>query len=187
VDNVTGAQVCVRHLIGQGHRRIGIIAGSLTLQTARERLEGYEAALREASIEVTPELIVEGDFRQASGYRIAKGLLLQHRRPSALFISNGMMTVGAMQALEEMGLKCPSDIAIASFDDLPFAGYFQPHLTAVAQPAYQIGYEGAGLLIARLQGKITSRKRVTIRLEPELKIRESTTGRRIETSVPEVA
>lgn len=177
VDNVAGAQVCVRHLISQGHRRIGIITGSLSLQTARERLEGYEAALREASIETAPELIVEGDFRQTSGYRMAKGLLLQHRRPSALFISNGMMTVGAMQALEEMGLNCPSDIAIASFDDIPFAGFFRPHLTAVAQPAYQIGFEGAELLIGRLHGKITARKRVTIRLEPELKIRESSGGR----------
>lgn len=173
VDNVGGAQTCVRHLITQGHRRIGIITGSLSLQTARDRLAGYLAALREASIEADPGLIAEGNFRQATGYQLSKSLFLQHRRPSALFVSNGMMTIGAIQALEETKLRCPADVAIASFDDLPLADVFRPHLTAVAQPAYQIGYRGAELLIQRVQGEITSRKRVAIRLDPELRIRES--------------
>ena len=187
VDNVKGAQVCVRHLINQGHRRIGIITGSLSLQTARDRLEGYRAALCEASIEPAPELIAEGNFRQATGYRLAKELFLQHRRPSALFISNGMMTVGAIQAMEETGLRCPADIAIASFDDLPLADLFQPSLTVVAQPAYQIGYQGAELLINRLQRKITSRKRMALRLDPELKIRESSGGSRASAERRELA
>ena len=178
VDNVEGAQVCVRHLINQGHKRIGIITGSLSLQTARDRLEGYRIALSEASIEVDPELIAEGNFRQVSGFRLTKSLLLQHRRPTAVFVSNGMMTIGAIQALEETGLTCPTDIAIASFDDLPLADLFHPRLTAVVQPAYEIGYRGTELLIQRLQRKITSRKRVAIRLAPELKIRESTTSGR---------
>ena len=173
VDNIIGAQVCVRHLITQGHRRIGIITGSLSLQTARDRLAGYLAALREASIEPEPGLIAEGDFRRAKGYQLAKNLILQHRRPSALFVSNGLMTIGAIQAMEEASLRCPEDIAIASFDDLPLADVFRPHLTAVAQPAYQIGYRGAELLIQRVKGELTSRKRVAIRLDPELKIRES--------------
>jgi len=173
VDNVKGAQTCVRHLITRGHRRIGIITGSLSLQTAKDRLAGYMAALREASIEPDPGLIAEGNFRQATGYQIAKSFFLQHQRPSALFVSNGMMTIGAIQALEETRLRCPDDVAIASFDDLPLADVFRPRLTAVAQPAYQIGYRAAELLIQRVRGEITSRKRVTICLEPELKIRES--------------
>jgi LacI family transcriptional regulator len=150
VDNVAGAQVCVRHLINQGHRRIGIITGSLALQRVQERLEGYQAALREASIELAPELILEileGNFHQTTGYRLAKSLLLQHQRPTALFVPNGMVTIGAIQAMKETGLWSPTDIAIAAFDDLPLADVFQPHLTAVAQPAYQIGYKGAELLI----------------------------------------
>jgi LacI family transcriptional regulator len=179
VDNVKAAQVCVRHLINQGHRRIGIITGTLSLPTARDRLDGYRAALREAAIKPDPELIVEGDFRQASGYSLAKRLLLQHARPTALFISNGMMTLGTIQALEEMGLMCPRDVAIASFDDLPITGVFQPHLTAVAQPTYQIGYQGAELLIKRVEHKATSRQPIGILLEPELKIRQSTAAMRL--------
>ena len=178
VDNVAGAQLCVRHLIGRGYRRIGIITGGLTLQTARDRLEGYKAALREAGIEPDPELILEGNFRQASGYRLGKSLLLLHNPPTALFVSNGMMMVGVVQALEETGFHCPGDIALVCFDDLPFSDVFKPHLTSLVQPAYQMGYEAAQLLIQRLQGKVKSRKRVTIRLVPELKIRESTIGNR---------
>lgn len=176
VDNVKGAQVCVRHLINRGHRRIAIIAGSLTLQSAKDRLKGYEAALREAGLKPQPDLIVEGDFRETSGYRLAKELLLRHNRPTAVFASNGMMALGVVRALEEIGLSSPSDVAVASFDDMPMASVFRPHLTAIAQPAYQIGYQGAELLIRRVQRKTASYKCVTLRLEPELKIRESTSG-----------
>jgi LacI family transcriptional regulator len=176
-DNVKGAQVCVRHLIKQGFRRIGVIAGSLTLRTALDRLEGYRSALGEASIPVNPDLIAEGNFRQDSGYRLAKRFLLRFQRPDALFICNGMMTIGAIQALEETGLRCPADIAIASFDDLPMTEVFRPHLTAVAQPAYQIGYQGCELLIKRVLHQLKSQRPVKILLEAELNIRESTAFR----------
>ncbi|HWR49530.1 MAG TPA: LacI family DNA-binding transcriptional regulator [Bryobacteraceae bacterium] len=174
VDSVKGAQVCVRHFINRGHRRIAIITGPLTLQTAKDRVEGYKAALLEAGIAPTPELIIEGDFRESGGYRLAKELLLRHDRPTAVFASNGMMALGLVRALEEVGLACPGDVAVASFDDMPLAAVFRPHLTAIAQPAYEIGCQGAELLIRRLQRKSVPRRHVTLRLEPELKIREST-------------
>ena len=177
VNNIDGAQMCVRHLIQQGHRRIGIINGSSTLQTSKQRLAGYLAALKEAQIEVEPGLIKEGDFREASGHRLGKELLLAHRRPTAVFVSNGLMTVGFIHALNELSLHCPEDIAVASFDDLPLADVFRPQITAVSQPAYEIGYGGAQLLIDRLQHKITSRNPVSICLSPELKIRASTSIR----------
>jgi LacI family transcriptional regulator len=173
VDNVKGAQMCVRHLINKGHRRIGIITGSLSLQTAKERLEGYRSALHGASIKPEPGLILEGDFREGSGYRLGKELLLGPRPPTAVFVSNGMMAVGVVRAVEEIGMECPGDIAIASFDDLPLASAFRPHLTAVALPAYQIGYKGAELLIKRVR-KVSTGKYTTIRLDSELIIREST-------------
>ena len=174
VDNVKGAQTCVQHLIMRGHTRIAIITGSLSLQTARERLKGYELALAEAGLEVDRDLALEGDFRQESGLRLGKDLLLRHRRPTALFVSNGMMTVGVLEALEEMGLSCPNDVALATFDDLPFAKVFHPHLTSVSQPCYQIGYQGADLLLKRVRSELSGQGPVTIRLLPELKIREST-------------
>jgi LacI family transcriptional regulator len=174
IDNVAAAQLCVRHLISRGHRRIGIITGGLSLQTARDRLEGYKAALQDAGIEPERALIVEGNFRSQSGYRLGKDLLLRRNPPTAIFSSNGMMTVGLIQALNETGMRCPGDIAVVSFDDLPFADVFQPHLTSLIQPAYQIGYDGSQLMIQKLEGVAQSRKPVHLRLIPELKIREST-------------
>jgi LacI family transcriptional regulator len=170
--------MCVRHLIQQGHRRIGIISGSSSLQTGRERLQGYIAALNEADIDMDAELIKEGDFRQTSGYRLGKDLLFANRRPTAVFVANGLMAIGFVQALNEAYLSCPEDIAVACFDDLPLSDIFQPQITAVIQPAYEIGRVGAQLLIDRLQQNVSApTSPVSICLSPELKIRSSTSRR----------
>jgi len=179
VDNVKASQECVRHLIERGHRRIGIITGSLTLPTARQRLRGYEKALLEALIPVDRGLISQSDFRAEGGYQAGKKLLSKPNRPSALFVSNAMMALGVLKAVEELGLRCPEEFALAVFDDLPLAELLRPQLTSVAQPAYIMGYRGAELLIQRLAAK-TAKKGVggpiAVRLPTELKIRESTSG-----------
>jgi LacI family transcriptional regulator len=178
IDNILGSKMCVRHLIQQGHRRIGIISGSSSLQTGRERLQGYIAALNEADIDMDAELIKEGDFRQTSGYRLGKDLLFANRRPTAVFVANGLMAIGFVQALNEAYLSCPEDIAVACFDDLPLSDIFQPQITAVIQPAYEIGRVGAQLLIDRLQQNVSApTSPVSICLSPELKIRSSTSRR----------
>lgn len=178
VDNVQAARDCVCHLIERGHRRIGIITGSRELQTARQRLQGYEKALTEAGIPLASELIREGTFRTSSGHDLGKELLSIPQRPTAIFSSNGLMALGVLKAIEELGLTCPDDVALAVFDDLPMADIIKPHLTTVAQPAYLMGYRGAELLIQKISGQVKNSKRVSIRLETELKIRESTNGRR---------
>lgn len=173
-DSVKGAAMCVRHLISLGHERIGIITGALNLQTAHDRLQGYSDAMREAGLPVQREWIQEGDFRIETGYRLTKGLLLGAKPPTALFASNAMMGLGVVKATEELGLRCPEDVAIAMFDDLPLAGVLRPHLTAVAQPAYDLGFKGTELLIRRIKGEDAGKRPVSIRLEPELRVREST-------------
>ena len=178
VGNFAATRECVRHLIALGHRRIGIVAGNLNLQTGRERLNGYLAALRDAGIKVAPELIRKGDFHIESGYQLGLELLLSKHRPTGLFVSNNLMTIGVMRALAESGLRCPQDLALAIFDDMPATQVLQPPLTAVAQPAYTIGQRGADLLMDRIERKLADRAPVTIRLAGELKIRESTTGAR---------
>ncbi len=175
VDNVKGAQDCVRHLIRLGHRDIAIITGSLALDIGCERLKGYEAALREANVKIRRSLILEGNFREESGYRLAKEILTQQHRPTALFVSNGVMTLGVLQALDEFRVRCPQDLALATFDDLPFTRAFHPRLTSVSQPAYELGFKGASLLIDRIEGKLSGNP-VEIELALELKIRESTIG-----------
>jgi len=181
VDNIGGTRSCIQHLLALGHRKIAIITGPKVLQTARERLEGYTRALEEAKIPVKSELIREGDYRIESGHTLGRELLASGDRPSALFVSNNMMALGVLRAMEELGLQCPKDVAVAMFDDFPLAEAFRPRLTAVAQPAYSIGYRGAELLIQRIEKRKTDSAPTRISLATELKIRDSTAGLRLRT------
>jgi LacI family transcriptional regulator len=173
LDNIRGGQDCVRHLLRSGYRNIAIITGPLELQIARERLRGYENAVREAGLKVSRDLILEGDFREESGHRLAKELLLRRFRPQAIFVCNGVMTLGVLQAFEELGVRYPEDVALATFDDLAGDHSFYPRLTVLAQPGYQIGARGATLLIDRIEGKMTG-KPVEIRMPASLIVRNST-------------
>ncbi len=177
LDNVRGGRECVRHLIQGGHSKIAIITGSLALQTGIERLRGYEEALREADIEIDPGLVLEGDFREESGYRLGKQLLQHRARPTAIFVCNGVMTLGVLKALEEAGVQCPEDIALATFDDLAMDRSFHPHLTAVVQPGYEMGARAATILMDRVEGKLTNEPLI-VRIVPTLVIRESTQARK---------
>lgn len=174
VDNAKGARLCVSHLAGMGHRRIAVISGPRKLQTARDRVEGYRAALRDAGIPYNGALVREGDFRAESGYRLAKELCALRPRPTAIFALNCMMGMGAVKALHELGLSVPDDIALAVFDDVPGNDVLRPQLTVVSQPAYDIGYRAADLLIQRVTKQLPADEPVTVLLDPELKVSEST-------------
>lgn len=176
-DSTQGARMCMHHLLSRGHRRIGLVTANVQIPTARARLGAYKAALAEAGIEVDEALIKCGDNRIDSGYRLSKELLLEARPPTAVFAANAMMGFGVLKALRELDLKCPGDVALAVYDDVPFGDVLRPRLTVVAQPAYEMGRIGAELLIKRIEGRETSPQPVTIKLPPELIVRESTAAR----------
>jgi LacI family transcriptional regulator len=176
LDNVRGALTCVRHMLRSGFSRIAIVTGPLTVDTGRERLQGYEEAHREAGRSVSRALIFEGDFREESGHRIARQILRRKVRPDAIFVCNGLMALGVLGAFEETGTRCPEDIALATFDDLAAGHYFQPRLTAVVQPGCEIGSRATALLIDRVEGK-KSGDPVIVRIPPKLIVRESTERR----------
>jgi LacI family transcriptional regulator len=176
VDNVSAARDCVRHLIARGHRKIGIITGTMALQTAQQRLQGFEEAMRDAGLDVHPGWVRQGDFRSDSGYQTGREILQERNRPTALFISNNLMAYGVLRAMDELRLQCPGDLAIATFDDPAITRVFRPRLTAVSQPAYSIGYTGAELLIRRIESKQSGESPIAIRLPTKLHIQESTAG-----------
>src|SRR5258706_2497432 len=105
IANVEGAASAVRHLIGLGHRTIAIIAGPPANIDARQRLEGYRAALHEAGLESRPDLELPGDFAEHSCYQAAAELLRRPSRPSAIFAANDYMAVGALGALHDAGVR----------------------------------------------------------------------------------
>lgn len=171
VDSVAGARRGVEHLIRCGHRRIGILSGTLSLQVGRDRLEGYKQALRAAGIAYDEALVRNGGFRAETGYK-ASLELLREARPTAVFSSNAMMVLGLMRAVNELNLRCPEDIAIVSFDDPVFSQSLKPELTCVAQPAYELGFHGTEMLIRRLRNPQSDR--AIELLGTELRVRHST-------------
>lgn len=171
-DNVQGACDVVRYLVGLGHRRIGEIAGPPKLSTSEERLAGYRNALQEAGLRPDPTLLKVGYSRLEGGYQAAQALLTMANRPTAIFASNHVMTIGLMRAIAEHGLRCPQDISVACFDDFDWASVFHPRLTTVAQPTYEMGSRAAEYLLARLMGSSDADPQTCV-LAPRLVIRDS--------------
>jgi len=168
-DDYQGAYNAVCHLARAGRQRIGLIGGPLKISNALARWQGFRDALKAQGLPYEKELVVEGDYRIESGFR-AGHTVLSHR-PDGIYVANHLMTIGLLQAAEEMGVSCPDDFGLVSFDDYPWLGIFRPRLTTVELPKHQLGSESAELLIARISGK-TGRASVR-KLQPELRIRES--------------
>ena len=143
--------------------------GPLKVSNAKERFRGFRDALEKSGLPYDPDLVMEGDYRIESGFRAGHALL--SRRPDGVYVANYLMTVGFLKAVEEMGLKCPEDFGLVSFDDYPWLGVFRPRLTTVELPKHQLGSESAELLIRRIEGDKS--KPTLLKLQPELRIRES--------------
>jgi LacI family transcriptional regulator/LacI family repressor for deo operon, udp, cdd, tsx, nupC, and nupG len=172
VDNYQGALEAVRHLIEKGHRSIALIEGRTQVSTSRERRRGYLDALAAHGIASRKELMRAGDFKQESGRILTNELLDLRKPPTALFVCNNLMTVGALGALHQRGVRVPAEVALVGFDDLPWAEALDPPPTVVRQPAYEVGRQAMELLLKRIMEP--DRPPVTVRLRPELVIRKST-------------
>ncbi len=154
IDNRAAAASAVRHLISLGHREVGMIGHApLAFYAARERLEGFRMAMREAGLEVRAEWVREGDLTEESGYRAMAGILEQRQRPTALFAGNDVVAYGAIQAIKDAGLTIPKDMSLIGFDDDLLSRYLNPPLTTVTNPAPGLGAEAARLLISKLKGR----------------------------------
>jgi LacI family transcriptional regulator len=176
VDNRLAAQQATEHLIERGSRRVACITGPRRLSTANERLAGYKDALAASGLGFEDALVMREDFRQAGGHEAVEQLFQHKKRPDALFIANNEMTVGALQGLQELALHVPDDVAVAGFDDTPWATLIQPSLTVVAQPTYDIGRTAAELLAgARRRGVENGHRQIV--LPAKLIVRESSLRR----------
>jgi LacI family transcriptional regulator len=170
VDNVAGARAAVSHLIERGHRSIAIITNApLTYTAAEERLAGYRLALAEAGIEFDPQLVAEGAFMAQSGVE-AMSMLLERCSFTAVFVASDVVALGAMGAVRAAGLRIPTDISMVGFDDIPLASHFDPPLTTVSIPAYDLGKTAGNLLLAQIRGEPVPQRTL---LDTELKVRES--------------
>lgn len=171
VDNQKGAFMAVDHLAKCGYKRIAYIAGKPEIPSSRYREKGYLEALELHGLKVDRSLIKYGDSKHHSGVELCEDLLAMDNPPDAIFTGNNLITLGALETIHRRKLIIPSEIAIVGFDDMYWSNSLNPPLTAVRQPAYEIGKRAAELLIQR----IGEPRRPTIQmvLNTELMIRSS--------------
>lgn len=150
VENEPGSQALVEHLLALGHRKIGMIGGLPGVSTTREREIGYLRAHQLRKVQVDRSLIKCGESSMDGGRRAMLRLLDHGEPPTAVFIANNAMTVGALTTLEERGISVPDRMAVVAFDDLEWSRLIRPGLTVAAQPCYAMGARAVQMLLRRL-------------------------------------
>lgn len=133
----------VRHLIQQGHRRIGLIAGPHGFRSAKERRDGFELALAEAGISLPRSLIADGQYTFESGISASESLFDLSPRPTAIFASNDEMAAGVLYAARLRGIQVPEELSIIGFDDTPVTTRVWPPLSTVRWPIMAMGRAAA--------------------------------------------
>lgn len=174
VDNVAGAREAVSHLTRLGHRRIGMIVGNQDISTARERLQGYREGLEAAGLPYQDELVLPGNHREADGRLAALRLLSKRQAPTALFVGNNEMTIGAVLAARELGLSIPGDLSLVGFDDSRWAQTMSPALSVVSQPTYELGQLACQHLLSLIGQQDGAQRPASVRLSTRLIERHST-------------
>jgi len=168
IDNAAGAAAATRHLLGLGHQTVYHVAGPLSCLDAKERVDGWQQALREAG--AAEPAVLAGDWSASSGYELG-GELAAEPRLTAVFCGNDTMALGVIRALAERGLRVPGDVSLVGFDDVPEAGFYLPPLTTVRQDFGVLGRQALSTLVDRMSDAIPAGLRV--RVAPELIVRSS--------------
>jgi LacI family transcriptional regulator len=178
VDDRTGGELAITHLLAEGHREIVMVNGRDRLYQARERYAGAAAAVARAGHEPETLSVIEVPaMTVANGLRAGEQLLARRHRPTAVFCANDLLALGLLQVLVRAGLKVPDDMAIVGYDDIDFAAAAAVPLTSVRQPRQQIGRTAAELVIAETQDP-EAHTHQHIEFTPELVVRESSRGAR---------
>lgn len=136
-DNLEGGRQAASHLIGQGHRRLGVVAGPSHLGAVRERLQGFESVVAEAGL-AAPE-VVHSDFTRQGGAEATRMLLERDQRITAVLAQNDLMAIGVLRHAAADGRTVPDDLSVMGFDDIPLAADLQPGLSTIRVPMQEIG------------------------------------------------
>ena len=174
LEDESAAELGVNHLIAQGHRRIAIATGPWSLRNERQRLLGYQQALAAAGIPGDDTLAWQGNLRPEDVAAMARERLTDpHRWPDAIFCTNGPTALGVLRAMHDLGMRTPEDMGFLTFDELTVDDLFSPHITTILQPAYDIGFRAAEMLLNRIENGSRESDQLTVKLPGTLKIRDS--------------
>ncbi len=171
-DNFRSAYRMVEYLVALGHRRIAMIAGKFSVsERALMRWQGYRRSLAKNKIPLDPALVIEEGYAFSDGKRAMARLLSLPEKPTAVFCGNDILAVGAIACAKENGIRVPEDVSVVGFDDMEISAYYDPPLTTMAVPAYEMGQTAARILVEEIEGK--GKKPRQILLQTKLMIRGS--------------
>ncbi|WP_248305206.1 substrate-binding domain-containing protein [Devosia sp. 1566] len=172
VDNLSAGRQVTNYLLDLGHTRIGSITGPRQLSTGRGRLDGMIEAMAARGLDPQPGHVRSGEFREDAAYSVARDMLGQPDRPRALYVANGVMAIGAMRAVSDMGLQCPQDVSITSTDTISAMGGLKPQLTRTEHPVTDMTNAALRMLVERINGKVSESPRHIV-FQPALVVGES--------------
>ncbi|MGO8685695.1 MAG: LacI family DNA-binding transcriptional regulator [Candidatus Dormibacteria bacterium] len=172
-DNAAATAAGTRLLLETGRRHIGWVGGREGVWTTTERLVGYRTAMLEAGLE---PITAMREFSVEMGFRATETMLDEHPELDGLVIANNQMTIGALQAMRDRGIRIPDQLGVVAFDDPPWANLVEPPLTTIAQPIKAIADAAVEQLFRRLADRTMAPQRIT--LECRLQIRESSRASR---------
>jgi LacI family transcriptional regulator, repressor for deo operon, udp, cdd, tsx, nupC, and nupG len=174
--NRAAARTMTEYLLSLGHRRIAYLQGPADNILEHERQQGYIEALASAGIAPDISLIIPGDFSIAAGEAAARQRMAEGQLPDAVFACNDAMAMGLIRTFAAAGFNVPGDISVAGFDDIEFAGAYNPGITTMHQERQQIGRQAAGIMADLIEGKKPTVRQIS--LPARLVIRGSTSARR---------
>jgi len=179
VDNLAAARMVTDYLVRLNHERIAIVIGREHLSTTDQRVQGYRDALQAARLELHPDLEVVADSRIETAYAATQRLLSMPDPPSAIFAANNLMMLGAIEAILDMGFRCPEQVSLAGIDDFPWSSAIRPQLTTVSQPIEEMGTHAVEKLLDRIAKKTVAKRTTanTTVLQPSFLIRDSCANR----------
>ena len=176
INNFLGARLAVSHLLEQGYRHIGHVAGPMDWWEAQQRMTGWKDTLRDAGIESKNDHWAEGNWSSASGAQAIEKLFVRYPQMDSVFVGNDQMALGVMQVATQKGLLIPDDLGIVGFDNIPESAYFSPPLTTIQQDQYGIGKVAVEQIIQIIESNLEGLELLTSNsfvLSPTLIVRQS--------------
>ena len=164
VDNVKGGYLATKHLIDSGCKNIVTITGDLKLQSARDRLDGYEKAITSAGMSLNDQLIIHGDYTQSKAEELCRQLMKNKIKFDGVFAGNDLSALGVINVLLQSGVSVPGKVKVVGFDDSPVASRNQPSITTIRQPIRELGAQVARSLLAVLDGQEVDDKILDVKL-----------------------
>jgi LacI family transcriptional regulator len=181
-DNSGGIALCVRYIAGLGHRRIGFVRGPAESSTAVERLEAFEEAVQEFSLDDDPDLVFPGDYSSDAGYRATQHFFALARPPTAILASNDVNALGVLEAAHELRIDVPGALSVIGWDDIEVAALKRIDLTTLHLPKREMGRAAAELLMRSIRAKRRTTPREII-VPTRLVVRGSCAAPRAEAAI----